>query len=108
MLPLPLPPITMSTAASLPPGIVPIEVAVASVRYMTIGAAYSGSLVIPLFLILLYCPVAVRKSPVFPTLLICLLLGITYGFLSFNTNIAAVQLHSASRGVFLGSISLVL
>lgn len=96
------------SSTSIPAGLVPVEVAVTSLKYLAIGAAYSGSLVIPLILLVLYCPSAVRKSPVFPTLIICLLLGITYGFLSFHTNLQAVELQSPSQGVFLASISLVL
>lgn len=96
------------SVATIPPGLVPQDVAVASIRFTTIGAAYSGSLVIPFGLIIFYSPPAIRRSPIFPTLLLCLLGGITYGFLSFHTNVQAVQLQATSRGVFLGSISLVL
>lgn len=94
--------------ASLPAGFVPTEEAVFSIQTTAVGSAYSGSLVIPLGLIVFYCPVAVRKSPVFPTLIICLLLGITYGFLNFHTILGSIQLKSPGRGVFLGSISLIL
>lgn len=91
---------------SYPPGLTTIDAAVSSVKFMTLSAAYSGSLVIPLGLIILYCPQGVRKSPVFPTLIICLLLGIIFGFLSFAENIKQVQNEEPSRGVYLGSISL--
>lgn len=93
---------------NLPAGLVPIEIATTAIKYTTLSCAYAGSLVVPLGLLLLYCPKPVRRTPVFPILTVLLLLGIIWAFLSFAQNMRSVKqpLNAPIRGIFLGSSSL--
>jgi hypothetical protein len=54
-----------------------------TLKYTALSAAYAGSLVIPLGLLILFCPKILRKSPIFPILVINLILGIALAFLVF-------------------------
>lgn len=62
---------------------IPIGMATGTLRYTTLSAAYAGSLVIPLVMLILFCPKTFKRSPIFPILIFNLLLGISLAFLTF-------------------------
>ncbi|PWN36786.1 uncharacterized protein FA14DRAFT_176091 [Meira miltonrushii] len=65
------------------PFLVPVGLATGSLRYSTLSAAYAGSLVIPLIMLLMFCPTTFKRSPIFPILIINLCLGIALAVCSF-------------------------
>lgn len=73
------------------PFLVPVALATGSVRYSTLSAAYAGSLVIPLAMLLMFCPATFRKSPIFPILIINLCLGIALAICSFIESMESLK-----------------
>lgn len=67
------------------------RVATATVKYATLTSAFAGSLVIPLGLLILFCPNVLRKTFIFPILVVNLILGITLAFLTFVNSLNYVS-----------------
>ena len=78
--------------------LIPTQLVKETLKYTTLSAAYAGSLVIPLGLILLFCPKALKRSPIFPILIINLILGIALAFLTFIDG-----MHNISRPIDFGA-----